>query len=163
MRRRLATRAEAVKALGLASPRALDKLIERGAPRPRPGKRGTRRYDVDAIRQWREKRQARTKPTLDLAVERAKLAKVQRQLTTLKLREARGELIRAKDAAQAQRTIGAAVKASLLAVPRRAILVGLPREHEPVIRRLITEALRELSQVQTIAALAAKSTEDDAA
>ena len=104
MSRTLSTRAEAVAALGLPSPRALDRLIERGAPGPRPGKRGTGRYDVAAIEAWRTARQARLSPGLDLTTERAKLAKVQRQLTSLKLREARGELVRAKDAADVQRS-----------------------------------------------------------
>lgn len=149
----LATRAEAVKALGLASPRALDKLIERGAPSPRPGKRGTKRYDVAAIAAWRDARTARTQPTYDLALERAKLARVQRQLAELKVKEARGSLIRAVDAEHVQRSIAAAVKAQLLAVPRRAVLGGLPREHEPLVRSLIVEALRELSEVRTVAAL----------
>jgi len=59
---------------------------------------------VAAIEAWRTARQARLSPGLDLTTERAKLAKVQRQLTSLKLREARGELVRAKDAADVQRS-----------------------------------------------------------
>lgn len=161
---RLATRAEAVAALGLASPRALDKLIERGAPGPRPGKRGTRRYDVPAIEAWRLARQARTRPTLDLAAERAKLARVQRQVATLRYREARGELVRAKDVLQGQRGIAGAVKAALMSVSRRAVLAGLPQEHEPLIRRLVVEALRELSGLRTAAALSRTAdAEEDAA
>jgi phage terminase Nu1 subunit (DNA packaging protein) len=161
---RLATRQEAVKALGLASPRALDRLIERGAPGPRPGKPGGRRYDVAAIAAWRDARAARQRPTLDLALERAKLAQVQRALASLKLREARGELIRAKDAADVLRGIVAAARAQLLSVPRRAVLAGLPREHEPAIRRLIVEALRELSEARTLAELARPAnTDEDAA
>jgi phage terminase Nu1 subunit (DNA packaging protein) len=151
--RKLSTRAEAVAALELPSPRALDRLVERGAPAPRPGKRGTRRYDVAAIDGWRRERQARQRPALDLATERAKLARVQRELTTLKLREARGELIRATDAVDVQRAIATAAKVQLVAVSRRAVLAGLPREHEPLVKRLITEALRDLSAVKTIAAL----------
>jgi len=150
-----------VAALSLESPRALDRLIERGAPGPRPGKPGAARYDVPAIATWRRARAARTRPTLDLCAERAKLARVQRKLTELKLREARGEFIRAKDVASAQRAIAAAAKASLLAVPRRAVLAGLPREHEALVKQLITEALRELAQVQTVAGLNTKGTADE--
>jgi phage terminase Nu1 subunit (DNA packaging protein) len=149
----LSTRSEAVAALGLPSPRALDRLIERGAPAPKPGKRGSKRYDVAAIATWRDARQARTQPTYDLTLERAKLARVQRQLAELKVQEARGSLIRAVDAEHVQRSIAAAVKSQLLAVPRRAVLGGLPREHEPLVRTLIVEALRELSEVRTVAAL----------
>lgn len=150
MRPRLSTRAEAVHALGLSSPRALDRLIERGAPGPKPGKRGAARYDVEAIAAWRSQRQARTQPTLDLALERAKLARVQTQLTALKVREARGELVKAADAERVLRAITVAAKTQLLAVPRRAVLAGLPRTHEPLVKRLITDALRELADVRTL-------------
>ena len=158
----LVTRAEAVKALGLPSARALDRLIERGAPGPKPGKRGSPRYDVAAIESWRTTRQARTRPTLDLTIERAKLARVQRQLTTLKVRELRGELIREKDAAAVLRAIAGAAKAQLLAVPRRCVLEGVPRDVEPVIKRLIVEALRELAELRTLSALDTTPDEDAA-
>ena len=150
---RLATRAEAVKALRLDSARALDRLIERGAPGPRPGKRGSRRYDVPAIRAWRTQREARTRPALDLATERAALAHVQTSLTKLKLREARGELVKAVDAERVLRAIATAAKTELLSVSRRAVLAGLPREHEALVRRLVTEALRELSEARSLRAL----------
>lgn len=160
-RRKLATRAEAVAALSLPSPRALDKLIERGAPAPAPGKRGTARYDVAAIRKWQEARQDRQRPILDLAAERAQLARVQTELTTLKLHEARGELVKAADAERVLRAIATSTKTAILSVPRRAVLTGLPREHEPLIRRLLTESLRELSEVRTLRGLSA-GTEDAA-
>lgn len=154
---RLVTRADAVAALGLSSPRALDKLIERGAPAPLPGKRGTARYDVAAIEAWRQARQSKLKPALDLSTERAKLAKVQRQFTALKLREARGHLVATKDADAVQRAIAVAVKTQLLAVPRQALLSGLPRAYEALVRRLIVEALRELSEIRTLDKLLEKS------
>ena len=149
----LSTRAQAVQALGLPSPRALDRLIERGAPGPHPGKRGGPRYDVAAIDAWRQARDARQRPTLDLSLERALLARAQRQLVNLKLREARGELIRAREAADVQRAIAGAARVQLLTVPRRAVLAGLPREHEPLVKRLIVEALRDLAEVRTVAEL----------
>ncbi len=163
----LVTRAQAVLLLELPSARALDRLIERGAPGPAPGKKGSKRYDVPAIERWREERKKRLAPTLDLSVERAKLARVQRKLTSLKLREARGELVRSRDVADIQRAVAAAVKTELLAVPRRAVLAGLPREHEALMKRLIVDALREVSNIRTIADLtkkaSAESEEDDAA
>ncbi len=153
MKAQLSTRAEVVKALGLASARALDRLVERGAPPPAPGKRGTARYDVDAIRKWQEKRTTKRQPMFDLVRERARLAHVQVELTELKVREIRGELVRAADAERVQRAMAAAVRAQLLAVPRRCVLDGMPRRHERVVKRLITEALRELSTVRTLADL----------
>lgn len=150
---KLVTRAEAIEALGLPSAKALDRLLEKGAPGPAPGKRGAPRYDVAAILAWREDRQAKSKPTLDLTTERAALARVQRLLTQVKLRQAKGELIRASEAAVVQQAIAGAVKTSLLAVPRRAVLAGLPGEHEALVKRLIVEALRELAEVRTAAGL----------
>ena len=149
----LSTRAEAVAALGLESPRALDRLIEKGAPGPAPGKRGGARYDVAAIRQWQAGRKVRTRPALDLAAERAALAHTQNQLATLKLREARGELVTASDAERALRAIVTATKAQLLSVPRRAVLAGVPRDCEPIIKQLLVEALRDLAEVRTLRGL----------
>ena len=148
------TRSEAVSALGLRGPRDLDKLVERGAPAPRPGKRGSARYDLRAIVAWRQARATSAGPALsDLATERAALARVQRELSVLRLQAARGELIQAKDAAEATRAIVVATRTQLLSVPRRCVLAGLPLEHEPTIKRLITEALRELSEVRTVGEL----------
>lgn len=149
----LATRAEAVKALGLPSPRALDRLIERGAPGPAPGKKGGRRYNVAAIQKWRTAREARKAPMLDLTTERAKLARVQRKLTSIRLQEARGVLVNASRVADAQRAIYAAAKSELLAVSHRAVLAGMPAEYEPLIKRLIRDALKELSEIPTLQAL----------
>lgn len=160
MRGKLSTRAEAIKALGLPSARALDKLLERGAPAPKPGKKGSRRYDVAAIEAWRAERKTRTQPVLDLSAERARLARVQRKLTTLKLRELRGALVRVKDAERVQVAIAGAVKTQLLAVPRRCVLDGLPREYEALVHKHITQALRELSEIRTLADLLPTSGED---
>lgn len=154
-RRTLATRAEAVTALGLRSPRHLDKLIERGAPGPAPGKKGTARYDVEALRAWVEDRRARVKPMDVLLAERAKQAKLDTQMKRLRLREANQELVPASRAVDVQRAIAGAVRAQVLAVPRRAVIAGLPQEFEPLIRRLLHEALSELAEIQTLARLAA--------
>ncbi|MGE0450214.1 MAG: hypothetical protein AB7Q29_11600 [Vicinamibacterales bacterium] len=157
MARRLATRQEAVQALGLRSVRALERLLEKGAPGPRPGKPGSRRYDVAAIAAWREQRAAQTRPTVDLSAARARLAVTQERLAALKVRELRGLLIRRLEAAAALTAIIAAARASLLAVPRRAVLAGLPREHEPLVRQLVTDALRELSETRTLDALSTRA------
>lgn len=160
-RRKLATRAEVIEALGLDSPRRLDKMIERGAPGPAPGKKGTRRYDLDALRTWMEERRARMQPVLDLNAERAKLARVQRQLARLKVHAMRKTLVPEKDVVSGWRAVLGATRAQLLAVPRQAVLSGLPREHEPLVKRLITDALRELSEVQSIEQLSKGRTPED--
>ena len=56
---------------------------------------------------------------------------------------------------RAERNIVAATKTQLLAVARRAVLAGLPRTHEPLVKRFITEALRELADIRTVAGLRA--------
>lgn len=160
---KLSTRAQAVKALGLPSSRALDKLIEKGAPAPAPGKRGSARYDVAAIEAWRLARRARVRPVLDLATERAALANVQTKLARLKLREARGELVKAADAEEVLRLIATATRAAVLAIPRRAVLAGVPREHEATLKALVTEALRDLSETKTLAGLGKLAAREDVA
>lgn len=145
------TRSGAARALGI-TPATLDRWVDRGAPKRR-GKRGGRLYDVVAVRKWRRDRDAKRQPVLDLAHERAALARVQRELTELKVREARAELVKADDVERVQRAALAAVRAQLLAVPRRCVLAGLPRSHEPLVKRHITEALRELSALRTLADL----------
>lgn len=150
---RLSTLAGAVAALSLPSPRALHRLIERGAPGPKPGKRGSARYDVAAIDAWRRARESKNQPTMDLAVERTKLTRLQTRLVSLKLRQASGELIPSKVAVDVLGAMAGAVRAQVLAVPRRAVLDGLPREYEPLMKRLLTEALRELADARTVAAL----------
>lgn len=160
---KLSTIAEAVAALGLESQRQLHRLIEAGAPKPAPGARGSRRYDIAAIAAWRNARDKRQRPTLDLAAERAKLARSQRRFTDLKYREARGELVRLRDVIAAERECSGAVRSELMAVSRRAVLAGLPLEHEPLVRRLVIEALRELSETRTRAALVAHRRTEDVA
>ncbi len=139
------TLGDAVIALGLPSPRALHRLIESGAPGPSPGKRGSQRYDVAAIAEWRKQRdERRRRPDTQLTVERIKDLKLGRQLKSLELRERRGQLISSKDAEAVLQTMVGAVRAEFLSLSRRAVLAGLPREYEPVVRKLIVEALREL-------------------
>jgi phage terminase Nu1 subunit (DNA packaging protein) len=149
---KLSTRAEAVKALG-TSARGLDRMIERGAPGPKPGRPGSKRYDVPAIKAWRAERAARVKPNTDLAHERALLCRVQRTFATLKVRQAKGELVRGEDAEAILRALIVATKTALLAVPRRCVLAGLPREHEALAKREIVQALRDLAEVKTLRGL----------
>lgn len=66
-------------------------------------------------------------------------------LAELRYEREAGRLISVEEVEAAQRAVATAAKAALLAVPKRAVLAGLPREHEPLVARLITEALRELA------------------
>lgn len=147
-REKLGTRAEAVKALGLASPRALDRLIEKGAPGPKPGKRGSRRYDIEAICAWREARRERVKPTLDLATERAQLAQAQRRLTNLKIRQLRGLLVSKEAVALLDAQRQASVRAAILRLPSDAVQRGIPVQHEPILRDLAEGVLAALARTK---------------
>lgn len=150
---RLRTLPEAVAELGLPSSRALHKLVERGAPGPAPGKRGGARWDVEAIEAWRRARETKNQPQTDLAIERVKLTRMQTRLVSLKLRQASGELIASKVAVDVLGAMVGAIRAQILAVPRRLVLDGLPRDFEPLAKRALNEALRELSDRRTVDAL----------
>jgi phage terminase Nu1 subunit (DNA packaging protein) len=141
----LFTRAEAVAALGLRSAKALDRLIEKGAPKPRPGKRGSARYDVEAIKKWREERQARVAPTLDLQAERARLARAQRRLTILKIRQLRGALIPRDAVVLLDAKRQASVRSAVLRLPTEALQRGVPAEHEALLRELAENVLTTLA------------------
>lgn len=142
----LSTLPEAVERLGLRGPKALYRLIEKGAPKPRAGKRGSARYDVEAIKAWREARATRVAPTLDLQAERARLARVQRHLTTLKIRQLRGELIQREAASLALDRIRGSMRAAILRLPTDAIQRGVPTEFEAVLRDLVDGALTTLAR-----------------
>jgi phage terminase Nu1 subunit (DNA packaging protein) len=142
---KLATRAEAVAALGLPSPRALDKLVEKGAPRPAPGRKGSARYDVEAIKAWRQARQEKNQPTLDLTMERALLARAQRRLAVLRTRKLRGELVLREAADAALSTMQAGARAAILRLPTDALQRGVPREHEALLRELCEGVLNSLA------------------
>jgi hypothetical protein len=141
---KLVTRAELAATLKL-SPAAVSKAVERGAPVAEssgPGKPAL--YDVAAFRAWLESR-AKPSRVADLATERAKLARVQREHLKLKLRVARGDLLpRAVVVAEGQGVLQA-VKSRILSVPRQAVITGvIPREAELGLHALLKEALREL-------------------
>ncbi len=143
-RRRLETRAGAAVALGIP-PRALDRLLERGAPPPKAGPRGSKRYDVAAIAKWRDERQARIKPALDLAVERAKLARAQRQKLGLEMRVRRGALVSRHDAEELWRGHVLRARARLLQIPAQARVRGVPPAAVAIVDELIRGALEALS------------------
>ncbi len=144
----LSTRAQAVKALKLASPRALDRLIEKGAPGPRAGKPGSKRYDVEAIQKWRAERKARVKPTLDLQAERAQLAQAQRRLTNLKIRQLRGLLVSKEAVSLLDGQRQASVRAAILRLPSDAVQRGIPVLHEPILRDLAEGVLAALARTK---------------
>lgn len=140
------TRAVLAKLLGI-SPAAVSKAVERGAPVAKSSGVGKPAlYDVAAFRAWLESR-SRPSKVADLATERAKLARAQRGLATLKLRVARGELLpRASVIAEGQSVLQA-VKSRILAVPRQAVITGaIPREAELGVLQLLKDALRELAK-----------------
>ncbi len=120
--------------------------------------------DVEAARtEWSANR-SRPRPARAPRAARAdgSLADWQRQIAAercrrLKLENDRrdGQLLPVDQVERAHKAVAAATRASLLAVPRRAVLAGLPKEHEPLVRQLVTEALRELSAIGTMAALEA--------
>lgn len=141
--KRLATRAEAARALNIPV-RSLDRLVEKGAP-VEPG--AGRRYSIPALRAWRAARTASQATVADLTLQRAKLAAAQRRLATLRYRRERGELLRRADVVAEGQGVMRVLRARLLALPRAAVQAGgVPLELEPVLRRIVVEALRELAR-----------------
>ena len=147
----LVGRAGAAAALGVA-PGRVSKWVADGAPVARRGARGQASlYDVAALKRWRDHRTEETEAGLSLEEERAKLARVQRLKAEMEIAKRRGELLeRAAVVAEGQTALSA-LKAALLRLPRELVMRGLiPRETEPAVRDLITEALRELARWRTV-------------
>ena len=138
----LLTRSAAAKALGI-TPTALSRLVERGCPvaRRASSKGKPALYDVAAIRAWRAERLTHV-PAPAPGRERKDAALA--ELAEIRVAKARGELILASEAIAVARDLAETVKAAVLAVPRRAVLAGLPQEHEARVKALLIEALRGL-------------------
>ena len=141
----LATLTEAVARLGLRGPKQLYRLIEKGAPKPRAGKRGSARYDVEAIRVWMERRQERNQPALDLQAERAKLARVDRHLKSLRIRQLKGVLIPRESTDLIYSRVQASVRAAVLRLPVDAIQRGIPGDYEETLREIAEGILASLT------------------
>ena len=145
---------------------AVCKAIRTGRLRRGVGERDGRPaiVDVDAARaEWaagatRPRSSAQPRP----GRADGSLIEIQRQIAVQRERRLRLEndaresrVLPVDQVERAQRGIVAAAKNQLLSVPRRAVLAGLPREHEPLVRQLIVDALRELAAIGTAAALEA--------
>jgi phage terminase Nu1 subunit (DNA packaging protein) len=147
----LKTRAEAAKALKIA-PRALDRAIERGAPGPVAGRRGTRRYPVAALRRWlvaREQPEDSGRP--NLTAERARLVGVQRELAELKLAIASGKLIDRAAEDRRDFEIARTVRDSILNVPDRiASELAAESDAARVHERLTAELTKCLSSLADV-------------
>lgn len=87
---------------------------------------------------------------LDLVAERAALAKAQREKIELELAETRGELVRVQDVLDTWAGHIGTAKQALLGLPAKAAgqiaPPGKTAEAEAVLRRLVKEALMELSE-----------------
>jgi phage terminase Nu1 subunit (DNA packaging protein) len=151
VRRDLVTRAAAALALGVA-PNRINKWVGDGAPVAVPGKRGhSAMYDLEALQAWREARQPEAGDALSLGAARARLAEAQAVKWERENLVRMGQLIERGEAVREGQAVIAALKARLLSLPRQAVLRGaLQREHEPVLRGLVVEALRELARWKTV-------------
>ncbi len=148
----LVGRAEAAAALGVA-PGRISKWVADGAPVARRGARGQASlYDVAALKRWRAHRTKEVEAGLSLEEERAKLARVQRQKAEMEIAKRTGELLERSEVIAEGQAALSALKAALLRLPRELVMSGLiPRETEPAVRDLITDALRELARWRTVA------------
>lgn len=113
----------------------------------RKGSRGSV-YDTAAVFKWRMARAEEGDAVNDLSAERAALAKVQRERIELELAESRGQLVKVDDVLTTWAGHIGTVKQALLGLPAKAaglVAPGKTAEAEAVLRKLIKEALTELS------------------
>ncbi len=148
------TRAAAAAALGVA-PARINRWVEDGAPVAVRGSRGhSAMYDLEALRAWKDARSAGPTPDLgglSLAQERAKLARAQREKWELENRLRSGAVLPREAVLADGRAVVAALRARMLTLARQAVMRGIiPREHEPALRALVVEALRELARWRTL-------------
>jgi len=141
----LATRAEAAKALGIAR-RDLDRAVERGCPPPIDGPRGTKRYNLEAIRQWLAARPQKGNGDgahAPVSKARAALLTTQNGLAEVKLAVQRGELIPARQAQREAFGCARTVRDNLLNVPDRVASTLAAEPDAGRVHAILTAALTE--------------------
>lgn len=153
----MATIVQVAKALDLST-KMVNDLIARGTITKQP--RG--KYDVEEatkeyIRHIREVAAGRLRAgELDLAEERARLAKEQADAKEMENAIARGDLVHINDVAEQFGKQAAAVRTRLLAIPSKAAPLVIssekPAEARAIIEDMIEEALNELVGYSTVAA-----------
>ena len=98
------------------------------------------------MERWRAERRERAEAGLSLSDEQAKLAESRRKKIDLEHRVRLGELIERHEVVAEGQAFVRASQTRLLQVPRQASQAGLiPREREPELRALISEACRDLA------------------
>ena len=164
----MASHAQVAEHLDMSRQNATD-LFSRGVL---PGGRGQGKADIDEcrvayIRHLRSKAGGGTGDAgadLDLASERARLAKEQADRQEMLNAQMRGELLARPDVDAAVSAAFARVRAKLLSVPGKAaaevVAVDQPAEAEALIRDAVCEALEELAGT-TVADLVAAAGEDE--
>lgn len=148
----MSTQAQLAAHLGITQP-TVSRLVA-DAIIPRSAGRGG--YDLDACRlayihHLREQAAGRRgdDEDLDLATERARLAKAQADAQEMKNRQSERELLPAAEVTAAVQAAFARVRARLLAIPTRAapVLIGVksPTEIQAKLTDLVHQALAELA------------------
>jgi phage terminase Nu1 subunit (DNA packaging protein) len=126
-------------------------MVADGAPVAQPGRRGyPARYDVTALRRWREAKVRGGKGVVSLEQARTRQALAHADRVELATRTRRGELLEVAEVEAVWREILATLRTRLLALPSEGAppLAALSEPHavEAWLRRSLTQALRELSQ-----------------
>jgi hypothetical protein len=103
---------------------------------------------VEAIRAWMANRAKPGEGALDLAAERAALARVQREYTELKIARERGLLIPREAVAMLDAARQSSARAAMLRLPVDALQRGVPREYEPILRDLAEGVLTALASAK---------------
>lgn len=160
-RKKLLTRVQVAAALGV-SRASVERLVAEGrlVPIRRHGR--AHAYAAEAVESIRaELEAARTAPgaAFDLDLERSKFMRARRIRIEMENATRRGQLVERSEVEREGQAVILALKSRLLALPRQAVMRGvIPREHEPALRALIVETLRELARWRTVADLEREGT-----
>lgn len=140
----LLNRNEVAEAFGV-TPSAVSGWVRRGCPVVSRGGRGRAwEFDLAEVVRWRdERRAAEGDGQLDLAQERAQLARAQRIKTEQETRVRAGELVLAADVTRAWQAMVGAVRARLLGLPSGAAPQVAAEESPAKCRAILKEMVRE--------------------
>ncbi len=142
----------------------VDAWVAEGCPvLKRPAKRGDPyQFDAGAVHEWRVARAVRAAGGGEeggdgaaLTAERARLARLQGDMQSMRNDEQRGQLLPRDEVTAAVQACFSLVRARLLALPTRAapqvVLLKTMAEVKALLTELVYEALKELSETKVVA------------
>jgi hypothetical protein len=149
----LATRRQAQTVLGKMGERTFSRLEADGVLTPaRPGKGGRPSlYDLTEVVPAYLNHLGQAHPATEDREARARRDRSAAELNELKIAELRGALLRREDVVRDGQAFSAALRAAVLALPRRLAQAGLVApEHTPAATALVREICEEIAAWQSV-------------